>query len=82
LGQILIITAGMGLVQQWGGPIRAMKTGDVVWIPAGVKHWHGASAGSAVTQMAIQERVDGKNVEWLEPVTDLQYSTGAPAVSQ
>ena len=80
LGQILIITAGTGLVQQWGGPIRTMKTGDVVWIPAGVKHWHGASPSSSVTQMAIQEVVDGKNVNWLEPVTDQQYSTGVPRV--
>jgi 4-carboxymuconolactone decarboxylase len=74
LGQILVITAGTGLVQQWGGPILTMKTGDVVWIPAGVKHWHGASPTSGVTQMAIQEVVDGKNVEWLEPVTEQQYS--------
>jgi 4-carboxymuconolactone decarboxylase len=74
LGQILIVTAGSGLIQQWGGPLLTMKTGDVVWIPAGVKHWHGASPTSGVTQMAIQEVVDGKNVEWLEPVTDQQYS--------
>jgi quercetin dioxygenase-like cupin family protein len=74
LGQVLVITAGTGLVQQWGGPILTMKTGDVVWIPAGVKHWHGASPTSRVTQMSIQEVVDGKNVEWLEPVTDQQYS--------
>jgi 4-carboxymuconolactone decarboxylase len=78
LGQILIVTAGSGLVQQWGGPIRVMNTADVVWIPAGLKHWHGASPGSAVTQMAIQEAVDGKNVNWLEPVTDQQYSANIP----
>jgi quercetin dioxygenase-like cupin family protein len=74
LGQVLVVTAGTGLVQQWGGPILTMKTGDVVWIPAGVKHWHGASPTSGVTQMAIQEVVDGKNLEWLEPVTEQQYS--------
>jgi 4-carboxymuconolactone decarboxylase len=77
LGQVLVITAGTGLVQQWGGPILTMKTGDVVWIPAGVKHWHGASPESGVTQMAIQEVVDGKNVEWLEPVTEQQYSAAS-----
>jgi len=82
LGQILIITAGAGLVQQWDGPIRVMKTGDVVWIPAGVKHWHGAAPSSAVTQMAIQEVVDGKNVNWLEPVTDQQYLANAPKVAK
>jgi quercetin dioxygenase-like cupin family protein len=59
-----------------------MKTGDVVWIPAGVKHWHGASSSSFVIQMAIQEVVDGKNVDWLEPVTDQQYSTDGPKVPQ
>jgi 4-carboxymuconolactone decarboxylase len=80
LGQILIITAGTGLVQQWGGPIRIMRTGDVVWIPAGVKHWHGASPESSVTQIAIQEVLDGKNVDWLEPVTDQQYLTDVPQV--
>jgi 4-carboxymuconolactone decarboxylase len=82
LGQILVITAGTGLVQQWGGPIRSMKTGDVVWIPAGVKHWHGASHSSSVTQMAIQEVVDGKNVDWLEPVTDQQYLAELPKISR
>jgi 4-carboxymuconolactone decarboxylase len=82
LGQILIITAGTGLVQQWGGPIRIMKTGDVVWIPAGVKHWHGATSTTAVTQMAIQELVDGKNVNWLESVTNQQYSANIPKASR
>jgi 4-carboxymuconolactone decarboxylase len=82
LGQILIITAGTGLIQQWGGPVRIMKIGTVVWIPAGVKHWHGASPSTSLTQMAIQEVVDGKNVDWLEPVTDQQYSAGIPKVSQ
>jgi quercetin dioxygenase-like cupin family protein len=57
-----------------------MKTGDEVWIPAGVKHWHGASPESSVTQIAIQEVLDGKNVDWLEPVTDQQYLTDVPQV--
>ncbi len=76
-GQILIVTAGTGLVQQWGGPVLAMKSGDVVWIPPGVKHWHGAAATSSVTHIAIQEAVEGKVVDWLEPVSDQQYSSGA-----
>jgi 4-carboxymuconolactone decarboxylase len=76
-GQILIVTAGTGLVQQWGGPVLTMKSGDVVWIPPGVKHWHGATATSSVTHIAIQEAVDGKVVDWLEPVSDQQYSFGA-----
>jgi 4-carboxymuconolactone decarboxylase len=76
-GQILIVTAGTGLVQQWGGPVLTMKSGDVVWIPPEVKHWHGATAATSVTHIAIQEAVDGKVVDWLEPVSDQQYSSGA-----
>jgi quercetin dioxygenase-like cupin family protein len=72
-GQILIVTVGVGLVQQWGGPIQEINPGDVVWIPPGVKHWHGASATNSVTHIAIQETIDGRNVDWLEPVTDEQY---------
>jgi 4-carboxymuconolactone decarboxylase len=79
LGQTLIVTSGIGLVQQWGSPAHTMKVGDVVWIPAGVKHWHGASPGSSVTHIAIQESVDGRVVDWLEPVTDEQYSSGTKA---
>jgi len=82
LGQILIISAGTGLVQQWGGPICSMKAGDVVSIPPEVKHWHGAAPGSSVTQMAIQEVLDGKNVDWLDAVTGEQDSGGVPKVSQ
>jgi 4-carboxymuconolactone decarboxylase len=77
VGQILIVTAGSGLVQQWGSPVQTMKAGDVVWIPARVKHWHGASASSVVTHIAIQEMADGKVVDWLEPVTDTQYTSRA-----
>jgi 4-carboxymuconolactone decarboxylase len=76
-GQILIITAGTGWVQEWGGPKIVVKAGDVVWTPPGLKHWHGATATDSMTHIAIQERVDseptGKVVEWLEPVTDEQY---------
>jgi 4-carboxymuconolactone decarboxylase len=74
LGQILIVTQGTGWVQQWGGPIEEIRKGDVVWIPAGVKHWHGATANTAMTHIAIQEQLNGKAVEWMERVTDEQYS--------
>jgi quercetin dioxygenase-like cupin family protein len=75
VGQILIVTQGAGLVQQWGSPAHAMQAGDVVWIPANVKHWHGASVQSPVTHIAIQEGIDGNVVNWLEPVTDAQYNS-------
>jgi quercetin dioxygenase-like cupin family protein len=73
LGQTLIVTAGVGLVQQWGGPIQEIKPGDVVWIPPGVKHWHGATATTDLTHIAITEALDGKSVDWLEQVSDQQY---------
>jgi quercetin dioxygenase-like cupin family protein len=73
LGQTLIVTAGLGWVQQEGREKREIKLGDVIWIPPGVKHWHGATATNAVTHIAIQEEVGGKNVEWLEHVSDQQY---------
>jgi quercetin dioxygenase-like cupin family protein len=75
LGQILIVTAGCGLTQRWGGPIEEIRPGDVVLIPPGEKHWHGAAPSTAMTHIAIQEQVDGKQVEWLEKVTDEQYSS-------
>ncbi len=78
VGQILIVTAGSGLVQEWGARAHAMKVGDVVWIPAGVKHWHGASPSASVTHIAVQEMVDGVAVNWLEPVTDAQYRPVTP----
>ena len=74
LGQTLIVTAGTGLIQQWGGPIQEMKRGDVVWIPPGVKHWHGATANESMTHIAIAENLDGKTVEWMEKVSDEQYT--------
>ena len=73
LGQTLIVTAGCGRVQRWDGPIEEIRPGDVVWIPPGEKHWHGASATTAMTHIAIQERLDGKAVDWMEKVSDEQY---------
>lgn len=73
LGQTLIVTAGAGLIQQWGGPIQEMKQGDVVWIPPGVKHWHGATATTGMSHIAIAEALEGKAVHWMEKVSDEQY---------
>jgi quercetin dioxygenase-like cupin family protein len=73
LGQTLIVTAGGGRVRQWGVAVQGIKKGDVVWIPPNVKHWHGATATERMTHIAIQERLDGKNVTWLEQVTADQY---------
>jgi quercetin dioxygenase-like cupin family protein len=73
LGRTLIVTAGCGKVQREGGPVEEIRPGDVVWIPPGVKHWHGAAPTTAMTHTAIQERLDGKVVEWMEQVTDEQY---------
>jgi quercetin dioxygenase-like cupin family protein len=70
LGQTLIVTAGAGRVQRWGGPIEIIRPGDTVWIPSGVKHWHGAAPTTGMTHIAITESLDGKNVDWLEHVTD------------
>jgi len=80
LGQTLIVTAGAGLIQQWGGPIQEMKQGDVVWIPPGVKHWHGATANESMTHIAIAENLDGKTVEWMEKVSDEQYRGPSPVM--
>ncbi|MDC0833621.1 cupin domain-containing protein [Geitlerinema sp. CS-897] len=77
LGQTLIVTAGAGWVQQWGSPIQDIKPGDVVWIPPGQKHWHGATATTAMTHIAIQEALDGKPVEWMEQVSDQQFERQA-----
>ena len=72
-GQTLIVTSGTGWVQQWGGERQQMNTGDVVWTPPGVKHWHGATDVDTVTHIAIQDTVDGRNVDWMEQVSDQQY---------
>lgn len=73
LGQTLIITSGLGWVQQEGGPIEEVRTGDVIWFPPGLKHWHGASPTNGMSHYAIQETLNGKNVKWLEKVSDAQY---------
>jgi quercetin dioxygenase-like cupin family protein len=73
LGQTLIVTAGCGWAQHEGGPVEEIHPGDVVWFPPGEKHWHGATPHTAMTHIAIQERLNGKAVDWMEPVTDLQY---------
>ncbi|HYB84981.1 MAG TPA: cupin domain-containing protein [archaeon] len=77
LGQILIVTAGSGLVQSWDGPIREIWPGDVVTIPPGEKHWHGAKATTAMTHIAIQERLNGKTVDWMEQVSDELYQAAS-----
>ncbi|NGZ86276.1 (R)-mandelonitrile lyase [Duganella aceris] len=77
LGQTLIVTAGAGRVQRWGGPVQEIKPGDTVWIPPNVKHWHGAAPTTAMSHIAIAENLDGKVVEWLEKVSDLQYLSGS-----
>ena len=74
LGQTLIIQSGCGWVQKEGGPIEEVRPGDVVWFEAGEKHWHGATATTAMSHLAIQENLDGKAVEWLEQVTEEQYT--------
>ncbi len=73
LGQTLIVTAGAGLIQQWGGPIQEMKQGDVVWISPGVKHWHGGTETTGMSHIAIAETLEGKAVHWMEKVSDEQY---------
>jgi quercetin dioxygenase-like cupin family protein len=73
LGQTLIVTAGCGRVQRWGGPVEEIRPGDVVIIPPGEKHWHGAQAAKAMVHLAMQEQKDGLPVEWMEAVTDAQY---------
>jgi quercetin dioxygenase-like cupin family protein len=77
LGQTIHITAGVGLVQTWGGPVREVRAGDTVWFGPGEKHWHGAAPNTAMTHLAMQEALDGKHVEWLEQVTDAQYAGNA-----
>jgi quercetin dioxygenase-like cupin family protein len=73
LGQTLIVTAGCGRVQRWGGSIEEIRPGDVVWIAPGEKHWHGASPTTAMTHIAIQERLGDKAADWMEQVSDEQY---------
>jgi len=73
LGQTLIVTNGVGRAQRWGGPVEEIRPGDIVWIAPGEKHWHGAAPATAMTHIAIQERLDGKIADWMEHVSDDQY---------
>jgi quercetin dioxygenase-like cupin family protein len=75
LGQTLIVISGFGLAQREGGPIEEIRAGDIVWFAPGEKHWHGASPTTAMSHIAIQEMLDGKAVDWMEKVTDEQYSS-------
>ncbi|KPV53986.1 cupin [Kouleothrix aurantiaca] len=74
LGQTLVVTAGCGRAQREGGPIEEIRPGDVIWFAPGEKHWHGAAPATAMTHIAIQEALDGTTVEWLEKVSDEQYT--------
>jgi len=76
LGQTLIVTSGCGLVQSWGGPINEIRPGDVICCLPDEKHWHGATPTTAMAHIAITEQLNGKNVEWMEKVTDEQYLAG------
>ncbi len=73
LGQTLIVTDGLGRAQREDGPVEELRPGDIVWFSPGEKHWHGASPTTAMTHIAVQERLDGKAVDWMEHVTDEQY---------
>ena len=73
LGQTLIVTSGLGWSQRQGGPIEEIRPGDVVWFEPGEKHWHGATATTAMSHIAIQEKFNGSSVDWMEEVTDEQY---------
>ena len=77
LGQTLIVTAGLGWVQRDGGPVEEIRSGDVVWFDANEKHWHGATSTTAMSHIAIQESLNGKPVEWLQKVTDEEYTAAA-----
>lgn len=78
-GQTLIVTVGVGRVQQWGAPVDELRPGDVVRIPPNVKHWHGASPDAGMSHLAITESLDGRSVEWMEPVADAQYRSSPRA---
>ena len=80
LGQTLIVTAGVGWTQCEGGPIEEIRAGDVIWCPCNHRHWHGACPSLAMTHIAIAEALNGKAVEWMEPVSDAQYLVGPAAI--
>ena len=75
LGQTLIVTAGCGSAQRVGGPVEQIRPGDVIWFAPGEKHWHGATATTSMTHIAVQEQQDGKTVDWMEHVTDEQFES-------
>ena len=77
LGQTLIVTSGCGWAQREGGPVEEIRPGDVVWFPPGEKHWHGATATTAMSHIAVQEKLDGSPVDWMEHVIDDQYRAGS-----
>lgn len=72
-GQRLVVSSGVGLVQEWGKPLQMVRPGDAIWCPPGIRHWHGAAPKTAVTYLTVTGTVDGKNVDWMEKVTDDQY---------
>jgi quercetin dioxygenase-like cupin family protein len=74
LGQTLYVVSGVGRAQAWGGPLREIRAGDRVWFAPGEKHWHGAAPASAMVHLAMQEALEGRHVEWMEPVTQEQYA--------
>ena len=74
-GQRLVVVSGVGLTQEWGKRVQEIRSGDVIWCPPGVKHWHGAAPTTAMTHLAVTGTMDGKNVTWMEKVTDEQYNT-------
>ena len=73
-GQRLVVMSGVGYTQEWGKTAQEIRAGDIVWCPRGVKHWHGAGPTTAMTHLAVSGTVDGKNVEWMEKVSDEQYN--------
>ena len=79
VGQTLIVTAGCGLAQSWEGFIQKIRPGDVIWCPPGEKHWHGATATTAITHISIVEQLDGKSADWMEKVSDEEYRAGSTA---
>ena len=76
LGQTLFVTSGCGWVQRAGGPVEVIRPGDVIWFPPGEKHWHGATATTAMSHIAVQEKLNGSPVDWLEQVSDDEYKKG------
>jgi quercetin dioxygenase-like cupin family protein len=73
-GQRLLVTSGVGLTQEWGKPAQIIRSGDTVWCPPGVKHWHGAAPTTAMSHLAVTGTINGKNVTWMEKVSDDEYN--------